>query len=175
MLPSALMQHLQAWGLIPAASIEALGNRRGCYLLVMRIPAITIAVGALGPLTFQAGLYGYVGSARGRSTTLRHRLARHIRMHKRPHWHIDYLTTHRSIEPVAAYVPAGITPTEIDLAQRCTKRFPVVHRFGNSDMRRKTRGHLFLLHPDSQRDAHRPCRTPSSSNGTVKRRTIGGS
>ncbi len=54
MLPSALMQHLQAWGLIPAASIEALGNRRGCYLLVMRIPAITIAVGALGPLIFQS-------------------------------------------------------------------------------------------------------------------------
>jgi len=49
-------------------------------------------VGSLGTLTFQPGLYLYVGSARGPGG-LRARVNRHVRRDKSRRWHIDYLTT----------------------------------------------------------------------------------
>jgi Uri superfamily endonuclease len=66
---------------------------KGIYCLVFQTPGCTIRVGALGPLTFRAGWYVYVGSALG-SGGLR-RLGRHISLarlrDKRPTWHVDYL------------------------------------------------------------------------------------
>jgi Uri superfamily endonuclease len=118
---------------------------QGVYLLVLIVPEETIRIGALGRLPFASGLYGYVGSARGRSATLGHRLARHLRLDKARRWHVDYLTCHPRVQPVAAFVSEGDKLTERRLARLCAAKFPAIPRFGNSDQRGKTPGHLFLL------------------------------
>ena len=75
---------------IPWPILEREGHDRGCYLLLMRLPADTrIAVGALGTIDFPAGHYLYIGSAQKDLTA---RLARHLRKGgKNLHWHVDYL------------------------------------------------------------------------------------
>jgi Uri superfamily endonuclease len=63
----------------------------GSYILISRLNEDTdISVGKLGRFTFAAGFYCYSGSARGPGG-LEGRLARHLRQHKKPHWHVDYL------------------------------------------------------------------------------------
>lgn len=60
----------------------------GLYLLVMRLDGkASIAAGALGALNYESGWYVYTGSARA---GLEQRLARHARVEKKFHWHIDY-------------------------------------------------------------------------------------
>jgi Uri superfamily endonuclease len=66
----------------------------GSYLLIIDCEQSTeIAVGALGTLAFDAGYYGYVGSAFGPGGLSR--VDRHRRVaageHDVRHWHIDYL------------------------------------------------------------------------------------
>jgi Uri superfamily endonuclease len=129
------------------SALGRLREARGCYLLLLRIPAITIRVGRLGPVPFAAGLYSYVGSARGRAVTLGYRLRRHLRRAKRRWWHIDYLTTHRQVRILGAYVLTHPRWTEIRLATTCARQFPVTPHFGNSDHAGRTRGHLFLIRP----------------------------
>ena len=77
---------------VPGTEIEPVGAKRdapGTYVLLLCLDRdCEIAVGALGRLFFRRGFYLYVGSALG---GLRRRLARHVGMHKRLHWHIDYL------------------------------------------------------------------------------------
>jgi len=59
------------------------------YVVATWVPRrTTIAVGSLGPVTFDRGWYAYVGSARrGRDA----RVARHRRADKPLRWHADYL------------------------------------------------------------------------------------
>jgi Uri superfamily endonuclease len=66
----------------------------GSYLLIIDCERSTqIAIGALGTLAFEAGLYGYVGSAFGPGGLSR--VDRHRRIaagkHDVRHWHVDYL------------------------------------------------------------------------------------
>ena len=62
---------------------------RGSYLLILRLKRKRrVAVGQLGNLLFQKGYYLYVGSAMG---NLSPRIARHTRLRKKLHWHVDYL------------------------------------------------------------------------------------
>ncbi|MBI4402317.1 MAG: DUF123 domain-containing protein [Nitrospirae bacterium] len=142
----SLAKMFRAWGLSRANRIEELADWQGNYLLLLMIPAASITVGALGPVRFSAGLYGYVGSACGHSVTLAHRLTRHLRREKACRWHIDFVTSHAGVAPVAAYVSVSSSLSEERLARLCAERFPVIARFGNSDLRAKTPGHLFLLH-----------------------------
>lgn len=74
---------------IPWEYIRRESKDRGAYLVVLKVPESSrIPVGGLGLLAFEAGYYVYVGSAmRG----LAARIARHRRIRKRMHWHIDYL------------------------------------------------------------------------------------
>lgn len=138
----------RAWGLRRVVRIKDLDGRHGSYIVLIKIPAARISVGALGAIRFPSGLYGYVGSAAGLSVTLAHRLARHWRRDKARRWHIDYVTSHPGVSLVAAYVSVGSRLPEARMAQLCAQRFPVVPRFGNSDLRGRTPGHLFLLQPE---------------------------
>lgn len=148
-MPGSLARTLHAWGLKRVTRIEELADQRGSYLFLLRVPDASIKVGTVGPIRFRKGLYGYVGSANGRSVTLAHRLGRHLRLDKARRWHIDYLTSHRLVTPVAAYVSRGSVLPEERLARLCVKRFPVITGFGNSDLRGATPGHLFLLQTGS--------------------------
>ncbi|ARS88406.1 GIY-YIG nuclease family protein [Natrarchaeobaculum aegyptiacum] len=69
----------------------------GTYLLVIDVPrAVSLEVGALGDVTFRAGVYVYVGSAFGPGGFARidrHRELAHGERETR-HWHVDYLLGH---------------------------------------------------------------------------------
>ncbi len=146
-VPSALGRMFRAWGLKRVISAEQVAGRHGSYLLLLRIPFATITVGALGSVRFAPGLYGYVGSAMGKAATLGHRLARHVRRGKALRWHIDYVTLHPGVMPVSAFVSVDPIISEERLARLCAGKFAVIAGFGNSDLKKKTPGHLFLLRP----------------------------
>ena len=121
----------------------------GTYVLVLACTApITLCVGGLGQVVLSAGLYAYVGSARGPGG-LRARLTRHLRESKPLRWHIDYLT---AVVPIVHVHYLGRpAPLECRWAQALA-RLPgsstPVPRFGSSDCRNGCAAHLVRL-PDS--------------------------
>lgn len=146
-IPRSLATLFRRWGFAAVADPQELMGQRGYYVLLLTVPASRIKIGVMGLLPLAAGLYGYVGSAHGRSITVGHRLARHMRRRKVRRWHIDYLTTAPAVTVPDAYWTADRTMTETQLARLCAKRFSVVRRFGNSDSHGGASGHLFLLSP----------------------------
>ncbi len=74
---------------IPWEVLEREDRDGGCYLAILRLdePA-RIPVGGLGETDFDEGFWVYAGSARRGLTA---RLARHGRVRKSLHWHIDHL------------------------------------------------------------------------------------
>lgn len=69
----------------------------GVYMLLVRLRRAARIASARRMWQLRAGWYVYVGSAqRG----LHARIARHLRPHKRLHWHIDYLLQHGKIAAV---------------------------------------------------------------------------
>ncbi|MEJ2726917.1 MAG: GIY-YIG nuclease family protein [Deltaproteobacteria bacterium] len=63
----------------------------GTYALVMRCSSHQyVAVGKRGRLRLRPGFYVYVGSAFGPGG-LKARIAHHMKISKKPHWHMDYL------------------------------------------------------------------------------------
>ena len=111
-------------------------ERRRLYVVAAWVPRRqTIAVGALGALTFARGWYAYVGSARrGRDA----RVARHRRAAKPLRWHADYLFS-RYPPGRAWLIDTGLS--ECELAARLGGE--VVPRFGSSDC--GCGGHLVRL------------------------------
>jgi Uri superfamily endonuclease len=122
---------------------------KGIYCLVLRNPACTVAVGALGQRSFAAGFHVYVGSAQG-SGGLK-RVARHVRLAKnrnrRPKWHIDYLLTDSHIDLVS--VACAFTGKELECRLAETFRGTPVHLFGCSDC--ACTSHLFY-YPENPLD-----------------------
>lgn len=111
----------------------------GLYVLWLDVPAATsLRVGALGLCHFEPGLFAYVGSARrGRSA----RIARHLRIEKPRHWHIDYLRPAGRI--VAITLVDGPDLRECSLAEHLVNRLGgtrAIPGFGSSDCR--CSGHL---------------------------------
>ena len=68
---------------------------QGVYALIIEVPKkVETTVGALGTVKFARGIWIYIGSALGTtSTSLEKRIARHLSNKKKIHWHIDYLLT----------------------------------------------------------------------------------
>ena len=63
---------------------------KGSYVLLIHLTgSVSLTVGRLGRFYFPAGYYIYFGSALG---GLEARIGRHLRQHKKTHWHIDWLT-----------------------------------------------------------------------------------
>lgn len=74
---------------IPWDLVERESHDRGSYLVVLRLTRDRrIKIGALGAVKFRRGYYLYAGSA---MKNLTQRLARHQRLIKNHHWHIDHL------------------------------------------------------------------------------------
>lgn len=96
-----------------AAQIPALP---GGYALELHIEqACTLAIGRHGRGEFPAGVYLYLGSARGPGG-MRARLARHLRPPAliRCHWHIDYLRRVGRIAAVAWLSEAEGAPCDLE-------------------------------------------------------------
>ncbi len=73
--------------------MERVCSMKGIYTLVIEIPhELVIDVGRLGKIQLQRGVWVYVGSALGTtSTNLVNRIKRHLSDNKKTHWHIDYV------------------------------------------------------------------------------------
>ena len=114
-------------------------NRKGTYVLAISLGSDQdIAVGALGILHFEKGLYCYVGSALG---GLDSRISRHMRKDKVLKWHADYITTRA--DSVDAYISYPDYIEECDLAKMAEDAGmePSYKGFGCSDCKCYT--HLF--------------------------------
>ncbi|RLC94559.1 MAG: GIY-YIG nuclease family protein [Chloroflexi bacterium] len=120
---------------------------KGSYVLLIELPeSRVIQVGRLGLRTFPRGFYAYVGSALNR---LGPRIARHLRVQKKCHWHIDYLLKEASIKQVVICETSD--RVECRLAQTLAKELPSVVGFGSSDCRCSS--HLYFA-PEPQELEH---------------------
>jgi sugar fermentation stimulation protein A len=123
---------------IPWDYVEREAQDRGSYLLLLRLArGRVIEVGQLGRQEFAAGWYIYVGSA---MANLDARMARHRRLTKKHHWHIDYL---RPLATEFEALPIRASERlECGLARELGEIAPVaVPGFGSSDC--ECPGHLF--------------------------------
>ena len=79
-------------------------TRPGTYALVLvSCSHQRVEVGKLGRLAVQSGYYVYVGSAFGPGG-LKARIAHHVKISRRPHWHID---SYGVLNKPASRKPAG--------------------------------------------------------------------
>ena len=102
---------------IPWDVIEREARDRGSYLVLLRLRRNrAIQIGRLGRVRFGAGYYIYVGSA---MANLTQRMARHRRIRKRLHWHIDSLR--QEAELIDVLPIRSSERLECDLAQAVDK------------------------------------------------------
>ena len=118
-------------------------SNKGSYILIMAIPEPrTITIGSLKTTQFPGGYYAYVGSAMG---GLKSRLNHHLKVSKRPHWHIDYLLEQASLNSII--LCPSQSKVECIIAQALNRQFDCVPGFGASDC--QCRSHLFFA-PDEE-------------------------
>jgi Uri superfamily endonuclease len=137
------------------SSVETLPTK-GIYTLIIFLSKKTrLNVGKLGMQKFPKGYYTYTGSALGKgATSLKRRVARHLRKGKRNLWHIDFLLANENATVTA--VVAAKTSKELECnINRCIKKeggakIPV-KGFGSSDCKEKCESHL-LFFPDITKD-----------------------
>ena len=114
---------------------------RGVYVLIIQVDEnVDVNVGALGKLTFEKGLYAYVGSAQA---NLEQRIKRHLRKEKRLFWHIDYLLNDSVARIVKVLYKQANRIEECELAEVIGERGEPVDGFGCSDCSCKS--HLFRI------------------------------
>ncbi|MGB9853198.1 MAG: GIY-YIG nuclease family protein [Candidatus Bathyarchaeales archaeon] len=106
---------------------------KGIYVLAISVnKSVTIKVGALGNVTFEKGLYAYVGSAQN---NLDKRLRRHFQWAKRKFWHIDYLLANAHASVLKAFYKEAEKPEECTVARGFSEKGFAVKKFGCSDCR----------------------------------------
>jgi Uri superfamily endonuclease len=114
---------------------------RGVYVLIIQVDEnVDMNVGALGKLTFEKGLYAYVGSAQA---NLEQRIKRHLGKEKRLFWHIDYLLNNSVARIVKVLYKQANRTEECKIAKVIGERGESVDGFGCSDCSCKS--HLFRI------------------------------
>lgn len=104
---------------------------KGIYVLIIQInKTIRPKIGALGELTFPAGLYAYVGSAQN---NLELRVKRHQRKEKPLFWHIDHLLNNEAAKIIGIYYRQGGKTEECHIACILAKKGKPITGFGCSD------------------------------------------
>ena len=126
----------------------------GIYTLLLLVSEeVTLTVGKLGKQNFPRGYYVYTGSALGKgATSLKQRIARHLKKEKPRFWHIDYLLADENVS-VEAVIAA-----ETNKKMECAINSHIkgiegaeipVKGFGASDCRKNCGSHL-LYFPEIQ-------------------------
>ena len=117
-------------------------NSPGTYLLLLELPGrLDATVRGGREYRLEAGLYAYVGSARGPGG-LASRLRRHAVESSRKHWHVDYLVPHADLK--GALEVGGTDRRECGWASWVgSTGAECVAGFGSSDCR--CAGHLFRI------------------------------
>ncbi|MFC2005700.1 DUF123 domain-containing protein [Chloroflexota bacterium] len=118
----------------------------GSYILLIALPVEeTINIGSLQDVHFHRGYYAYVGSAMG---GFQARLNHHLKVARKPHWHIDYLLQEASITGIILCETEHRVECTIAQALRC--QFNLIPGFGSSDC--KCRSHLFFATGEMQEE-----------------------
>jgi Uri superfamily endonuclease len=114
---------------------------RGVYVLIIQVDKkVDVNVGALGKLTFEKGLYAYIGSAQ---TNLEQRIKRHLAKEKRLFWHIDYLLNDSAARIVKVLYKQADKTEECNIAKAISEKGKPIDYFGCSDCNCKS--HLFRI------------------------------
>ena len=104
---------------------------KGIYVLIIAIDAdISVDTGALGNVSFEKGLYAYVGSAQN---NLEERVKRHLRTEKTKFWHIDYLLDNPRVKVLKVFYNRAGKPKECEIANDLSKNGFPIRGFGSSD------------------------------------------
>jgi len=109
-------------------------------LIIQVDKKVDVNVGALGKLTFEKGLYAYVGSAQA---NLEQRIKRHLAKEKHLFWHIDYLLKDSAARIVKVLYKQADRIEECELAKAIGEKGESVDGFGCSDCSCKS--HLFRI------------------------------
>ncbi len=108
-------------------------------MLVLEIEEnIEEEIGRLGKLTFEKGMYLYIGSAQN---DLEKRIKRHLLRSKKFHWHVDYLLKNRRVKIVKVLYEELGKEWECKIAKSLTGK--PVPKFGSSDC--NCHSHLFKI------------------------------
>lgn len=122
----------------------------GIYTLLLFLSKqVTLTIGKLGKQRFPMGYYTYTGSALGKGdSSLKHRIARHLRKDKRKFWHIDYLLADENVSVEAVIVAETNENMECKTNQHIKTimgaKVPV-KGFGASDCRKNCKSHLLYF------------------------------
>jgi len=122
----------------------------GIYTLLLFVSEeVSLTVGKLGKQRFPRGYYTYTGSALGKgATSLKHRIARHLRKEKLRFWHIDYLLADENVSVEAVIVAETNKKMECNINQHIKTimgaKVPV-NGFGASDCRKNCGSHLLYF------------------------------
>jgi Uri superfamily endonuclease len=122
----------------------------GIYTLLLFVSEeVTLTVGKLGKQNFPRGYYTYTGSALGKgATSLKHRIARHLRREKPRFWHIDYLLADENVSVEAVIAAETDKKMECNINSRIKDiegaEVPV-RGFGASDCRKNCGSHLLYF------------------------------
>ena len=125
-------------------------STRGIYTLILFLSQeVTLNIGKLGKQTFPEGYYTYTGSALGKgASSLKQRIARHLKKKKREFWHIDYLLANENVSVEAVIVAETNEKMECDSNQymkRMMRGKVLVKGFGASDCRKNCGSHLLYF------------------------------
>ncbi|UCH69759.1 MAG: GIY-YIG nuclease family protein [Candidatus Bathyarchaeota archaeon] len=112
----------------------------GIYTLIVSLSIETwLKVGKLGIQRFPAGYYTYTGSALGiGASSLKQRVARHLKIRKSKFWHIDFLLAHTN-----ACMEAECNINR-SIKERLKAKIPVAG-FGASDCKQNCESHLLYF------------------------------
>ncbi len=104
---------------------------KGVYVLVISVDEdVEVDVGALGSISFEKGLYAYVGSAQN---SLEKRIEWHLGRVKRKFWHIDYLLDNEVVRVVKVFYKEADKTEECRIAEKLSENGVAVEGFGCSD------------------------------------------
>ena len=123
---------------------------KGVYTLILFLSKETrLKVGKLGIQRFPRGYYTYTGSALGiGSSSLKHRVSRHLNKKKQKFWHIDFLLDHKNVHLT------GLVAAKIDKRVECKMNLCIktkeraeipVPYFGASDCKKDCESHLLYF------------------------------
>jgi sugar fermentation stimulation protein A len=132
---------------IPWDIVDRESDDQGSYIVILRLARNRkMVIGGLGTLMFRKGYYLYVGSA---MQGLTQRIARHRRLTKKKHWHIDHLREHATF--VAGIPIRSSAKRECDVAGSIGRLAQWdVPGFGCSDC--SCGAHLFGMQEDPMHD-----------------------
>ncbi len=117
------------------------------YLLIYVRRNFQLKIGSLGSVSFKKGFYVYAGSGKGEGNSgeLLNRVIRHLRVHKRNHWHIDYLLSSKYAELKGVCIIEDEVLTECELVKKIFFSGVPVPGFGSTDCKNNCPSHLIRL------------------------------